>query len=34
MARKSFLATLIGVAALAVPSAFADKGGIPHEGSN
>src|SRR3954469_10577450 len=34
MARKSFLATLIGVAALAVPSAFADKGGIQHEGSN
>jgi hypothetical protein len=34
MARKSFLATLIGAAALAVPSAFADKGGIPHDGSN
>ena len=34
MARKSILATLVGAAALAVPSAFADKGGIPHEGSN
>ena len=34
MARKSFLATLIGAVALAVPSAFADEGGIPHEGSN
>jgi hypothetical protein len=34
MARKSILATLVGVAALAVPSAFADEGGVPHEGSN
>ncbi len=34
MARKSFLAILVGVAALAVPSAFADQGGSPHEGSN
>jgi hypothetical protein len=34
MARKSFLATVVGIAAFAVPNAFADKGGIPHEGSN
>src|SRR4051812_33070247 len=34
MARKSILATLLGVAAFAVPNAFADKGGVPHEGSN
>jgi hypothetical protein len=34
MARKSFLAILVGATALAVPSAFADKGGIPHDGSN
>ena len=34
MARKSLFATLLGIAALAAPSAFADKGGIPHEGSN
>jgi hypothetical protein len=34
MARKSFLATLVGVTAFAVPSAFADQGGIPHDGSN
>jgi hypothetical protein len=34
MARKSFLATLVGVTAFAVPAAFADKGGIPHDGSN
>src|SRR5215208_3605193 len=34
MARKSLLATLVGVAALVVPSAFADQGGIPHDGSN
>jgi hypothetical protein len=34
MARKSILATLVGVTALAVPSAFADEGGVPHEGSN
>jgi hypothetical protein len=34
MARKSFLATLVGVTAFAVPTAFADKGGTPHDGSN
>ena len=34
MARKGFLATLVGIAAFAVPSAFADKGGIPHDGSS
>jgi hypothetical protein len=34
MARKSFLATVVGVAAFAVPNAFADKGGVPHDGSN
>jgi hypothetical protein len=34
MARKSFLATLVGVAAIVVPSAFADQGGIPHDGSS
>jgi hypothetical protein len=34
MARKSFLATVVGITALAVPNAFADKGGIPHDGSN
>ena len=34
MARKSFLATVVGIAAFAVPNAFADKGGIPHDGSN
>jgi hypothetical protein len=34
MARKSLFATLLGVVALAVPSAFADQGGVPHEGSN
>ncbi|MDX6656667.1 MAG: hypothetical protein QOH62_1460 [Solirubrobacteraceae bacterium] len=34
MARKGFLATLVGVAAFAVPNAFADKGGVPHDGSN
>jgi hypothetical protein len=34
MARKSILATLLGLAAFAVPNAFADKGGVPHEGSN
>src|SRR3954454_24402977 len=34
MARKGILATLIGLAAFAVPNAFADKGGVPHEGSN
>jgi hypothetical protein len=34
MARKSLFATLLGVAALAVPSAFADKAGVPHQGSN
>jgi hypothetical protein len=34
MARKSFLATLVGVTAFAVPAAFADKGGVPHDGSN
>ena len=34
MARKSVLAILVGVAAFAVPSAFADKGGIPHQGSS
>src|SRR3954454_3610116 len=34
MARKSILATLVGIAAFAVPTAFADKGGIPHAGSN
>jgi hypothetical protein len=34
MARKSLFATLLGVVALAVPSAFADKAGVPHEGSN
>jgi hypothetical protein len=34
MARKSLFATLLGVVALAVPSAFADKGGVPHDGSN
>jgi hypothetical protein len=34
MARKSFLAILVGAAALAAPSAFADQGGIPHDGSN
>jgi len=34
MARKGFLATVVGITALAVPNAFADKGGIPHDGSN
>jgi hypothetical protein len=34
MARKSLVAILAGVAAFAVPNAFADKGGIPHDGSN
>jgi hypothetical protein len=34
MARKSLLATLFGIAALAVPSALADQGGVPHQGSN
>jgi len=34
MARKSFLATVVGIVAFAVPNAFADKGGIPHEGSS
>jgi hypothetical protein len=34
MARKSFLAILVGAAALAAPSAFADQGGIPNDGSN
>jgi len=34
MARKSFVATVAGIAAFAVPNAFADKGGIPHDGSN
>jgi hypothetical protein len=34
MARKSLVATVVGIAAFAVPSAFADKGGIPHDGSN
>jgi hypothetical protein len=34
MARKSLMATLVGIAALVVPSALADQGGIPHDGSN
>jgi hypothetical protein len=34
MARKSLVATVVGIAAFAVPNAFADKGGIPHDGSN
>jgi hypothetical protein len=34
MARKGILATLLGLAAFAVPNAFADKGGAPHQGSN
>jgi hypothetical protein len=34
MARKSLVATVVGIAAFAVPNAFADKGGIPHNGSN
>lgn len=34
MARKSLFAILLGAAALAVPSAVADQGGIPHQGSN
>lgn len=34
MARKSLVATVVGIAAVAAPSALADKGGIPHDGSN
>jgi hypothetical protein len=34
MARKSLVAILAGVAAFAVPNAFADEGGMPHDGSN
>jgi len=34
MARKSLVATVVGIAAFAVPNAFADKGGFPHDGSN
>lgn len=34
MARKSLVATVAGIAAFAVPNAFADKGGDPHDGSN